>query len=147
MFKSVGFKVQLQLTAEKWSEFLPCSTDQEIRLNWSKIVGTKILQIFKLGLSLQKCLGFHSNSSTYKRETLITFLFFIFWRLVCYSLWDLRGFVPSNYTWIYWSKIYNQALVEHSCKKGCLCWCKSKERSSPWIRSLHVVVSVNYYMR
>ena len=35
-----------------------------------------------------------------------------------YSLWDLRGFVPSNYTRIYQSKIYNQALVEPSyCNK------------------------------
>ena len=33
---------------------------------------------------------------------------------MCYSLCDLRSFVPSNYTRIYQSKIYNQALVEHS---------------------------------
>ena len=32
-----------------------------------------------------------------------------------YSLWDLRGFVPSNYTRIYRSKIYNQAAIEPSC--------------------------------
>ena len=43
----------------------------------------------------------------------------MFWRrlrrLVCYSLRDLRGFVPSKYTRIYWGKIYNQAFVELSC--------------------------------
>ena len=34
---------------------------------------------------------------------------------MCYSLWDLRGFVPSNYTKINQSKIYNQVVVEPSC--------------------------------
>ena len=76
---------------------------------------------------------------------------------------DLRGFVPSNYTRIYRSQNYNQALVEHSCcikiitegnlwvrsqshKQSSLCWCKSKKRGSLWIRSLHVVVLVSYYI-
>ena len=36
-------------------------------------------------------------------------------RLVCYSLWDLRDFVLSNYTRIYRIQNYNQALVEYSC--------------------------------
>ena len=130
-----------------------------------KIAGTKILQIFKSGSSLWKRLGFYSNFSTYKRETLTTF-FKLLRTLVCYSLWDLKSFVPFNYTRIYRSKIYNQALVEHSCcikiitngdlkplseisksqARGCFC-CKSKKRMSRWIRSLHVVVSVSYYMR
>jgi len=51
MLKSVGFKVQVQLTTEKGSEFLPYLTDQEIRLDRSKIVGTEILQNFKSGPS------------------------------------------------------------------------------------------------
>ena len=65
--------VQVQLTAEKGSMFLPCSTDREIRLDQSKIAGTEILQIFKIDPSPQKCLGFHTNFSTYKREILATF--------------------------------------------------------------------------
>ena len=114
MLKSVCFMVQVQLIVEKRREFLPCSANREIRLNWLKIVGIKFCRIFKPNPSPQKCSGFHSNFSTYKKETL-AMLFKFFERLVCYSLWDLRGFVPSNYTRIYWSKIYNQALVEHSC--------------------------------
>jgi len=43
MRKSVGFKFQVQLIVKKGREFLPCSTDQEIRLNRSKIIGTEIL--------------------------------------------------------------------------------------------------------
>ena len=85
-----------------------------IRFDWSKIVGTESCKIFKIGLSPRKWLGFHSNFFTYKREALITF-----WRLLenlCVTLWDLRGFVPFNYTKIYRSQNYNQALVEHS-------WC------------------------
>ena len=31
---------------------------------------------------------------------------------MCYSLRDLRGFVPSNYTRIYQSQNYNQELVK-----------------------------------
>ena len=81
----------------------------------SKITDTVFCRIFKQAQSPRKHLGLHLNFSTYKRETLATF-----WgcwrRLVCYSLWDLRGFVPSNYTRIYWSQIYNQALVKHSCR-------------------------------
>ena len=71
-------------------------------------------RIFKQDQSLRKRLGFHLNFSTYKRKTLA--MFWRCWRrLVCYSLWDLRGFVPSNYTRIYQSQNYNQAFVEHSC--------------------------------
>jgi len=29
----------------------------------------------------------------------------------------MKGFVPSNSTSIYWNKIYNQLLVEFSCRK------------------------------
>ena len=35
-----------------------------------------------------------------------------FARLVCYSLSDLKGFVLFNYTSVYRSKIYNQALIK-----------------------------------
>ena len=90
-----------------------------------------------------------------------------FERLVCYSLWNLRGFVPSNYTRFYRCLNYNQGLVElvsasRSTRKNdlkplsrvsksqsrvCLCCCKSKKRRSPWIQSLYIVVSVSYYMR
>ena len=35
-----------------------------------------------------------------------------FRRLVYYSLWDLRGSVPSSYTRFYWRLNYNQGLVE-----------------------------------
>ena len=114
MLKSVGFKVQHQLGTEKGSEFLPCLIDWEFRLDQSKIPGIKILQIFKPGPSPWKRLGFHSNFSTYKRETLATF-FMTFRKLVCYFLWNLRGFVSFNYTRIYRNKNYNQAFVEHSC--------------------------------
>ena len=72
MLKSVGFKVQVQLTVEKGRQFLPYLTDREIRLNRLKIAEIEILQNFKLGLSPRKHLGFHSNFSTYKRETLAT---------------------------------------------------------------------------
>ena len=68
-------------------------------------------RIFKQDQSPWKRLGFHLNFSTYKRKTLA--MFWRYWRrLVCYSLWDLRGFISSNYTRIYQSQNYNQELVE-----------------------------------
>ena len=153
-------------TAKKRVENLPSSINQKIRLNRSKIAEKLILQNFKRGPSLWKCLGFQSNLSTYKRETLATF-FRLLGRHMRYSLWNLRDFVPSNYTSVYQSKIYNQAMVEPSCyykdqqlrvirnlwvgsqshKRGCLCSSKSKERKSLWIRRLHMVMSVSYYLR
>ena len=48
-----------------------------IRLDRLRIVEKEIPQNFKLGPSLLKCLKFHSNLSTYKRETLT-----MFWRLL-----------------------------------------------------------------
>ena len=86
MLKSVGFKFLVQLTAKKGREFLPCSTYPEIRLDQSKIIGTEILQIFKPGPNLRKRLGFHSNFSTYKRETLT--MFFRILEDLCVTLYE-----------------------------------------------------------
>ena len=173
MLKGVGFKLQVRADCRK-------EKSESAKLNWSRtgpnrlrtrpdrsrIIEKEILQNFKSGPSSQKQLGFHSNLSAYKKETLATF-WRPFGRLVCYSLWDLRGFVPSNYTRIYWSKIYNQAVIEANCYYkdqqlnviwnlwvgsqshmcGCLCWCKSKKRRRLWIRSLHIVMLISYYVR
>ena len=148
---------------------MPSSIDRKldpINRESQKKKKKKILQIFKSGLSPRKRLGFQFNLSTYKRETLATF-FRLLGRHMRYSLWNLRDFVPSNYTSVYQSKIYNQAMVEPSCyykdqqlrvirslwvgsqshKRGCLCSSKSKERKSLWIRRLHMVMSVSYYLR
>ena len=107
MLKGVGFKYQVRVDCRK-------GKSQFAKLDWSRIAEKEILQNFKPGPSPRKRFGFHSNLSTYKRETLATF-----WKpledLCVYSLWDMRGVVPSNYTSIYRSKIYNQALVKPSC--------------------------------
>ena len=113
MLKGIGFKLQVQLIANKGSHFLPSSTNQEIRLNWSRITKIKFCKMFKQGPSPRKRLGFHYNLSTSKGKP--SYVFLTFERLVCYSLWNLRGFVPSNYTRIYRSKIYNQVVIEPSC--------------------------------
>ena len=70
---------KFELTAEKRSQNLPSSIDR-LR-NEEK----EFLQNFKSSPSLQKRLAFQSNLSTYKKETLATFLKF-FGRLVCYFL-------------------------------------------------------------
>ena len=114
MLKSGDFKVQLHLIAKKRKCGSILLDRSRIRLDRLKIAGLVFLQNFQIGPSPQKRLGFHLNFSIYKRETLATF-WRLFGRLVCYFLWDLRGFVPSNYTRFYWSKNYNQVLVEHSC--------------------------------
>ena len=80
-------------------------------LDWLKI--TVIVfprRLFQSNL-YKKCLGLHLNFSTYKKEN-PSYILKTFRRLVCYSLWDLRGFVPSNYIRFYWSLNYNQGLVE-----------------------------------
>ena len=150
-------KEELEFAKLDWSK---------IRFDWSKIAKIRFCKFLKQGPSLQKCLEFQSNLSTYKRETLATFWWF-FGRLVCYFLWDQRGVVSCNYTSVYWSKIYNQALLQPSCcfkdqqvkviwnfsmgsqshKRGCLCCNKSKKRRNMWIQSLHVVMSISYYLR
>ena len=157
MLNGVGFKFQVQVDCRK-------EKSQSAKLDWSRIVEKEILYNFKSSSSPWKWLGFQSNLSTYKRETLA-----MFFKLLdlCYSLWDLRDFVLSNYTSIYWNKIYNQVVIEPSCyykdqqlrviwklwvgsqshKRGCLCCSKSKERRNSWIQSLHVVVSVSYCLR
>ena len=99
MLKSVGFKVQVQLTVEKGRQFLPYSIGREIRLDRLKIIGTEILQIFKPGPNRRKCLGFHSNFSIYKRKTLTTFFKFLE-DLVLLFVRSER-FVSSNYIRIY----------------------------------------------
>ena len=42
--------------------------------------------------------------------------------------------------------IWNLWVRSQSHKQSSLCWCKSKKRGSLWIRSLHVVVLVSYYI-
>ena len=109
MLKGVCFKFQVQVDYRK-EELESVKLDRSrIRPNRSRIAEKEFLQNFKSGPSQRKHLGFQSNLST-----LATFLK-TFGRLVCYSLWDLRGFVPSNYTSVYQSKIFNQVLVEPSC--------------------------------
>ena len=73
MFKSISFKIQVQLTAEKGSQFQSSSTDREIRLDRSRITEIRFYKSVKQGPIPRKRLGFHSNLSTYKRETLATF--------------------------------------------------------------------------
>ena len=78
MLKDVYFKLQVRANYRKKSQNLPSSIDQELdRPDRFRIVEKEILQIFKSGPSPRKCLGFQSNLSTYKRETLTTF-----WRLL-----------------------------------------------------------------
>ena len=109
-----SFKFQVQVDYRK-EELESAKLDRSrIRPNWSRIAEKEFLHNFKSGPSPRKRLGLQSNLSKYKRETLATFLK-TFERLVCYSLWNLRGFVPSNYTSVYQSKIFNQVVVEPSC--------------------------------
>ena len=160
---------KFELIAKKKSQNLLSSIDWKLGSTNRESQKIDYAEFFKQCPSPRKRLGFQSNLSTYKRETLTMFWKFIFTfgRLVCYFLWDLSGVVPSNYTSIYQSKIYKQALVEPSCcykdqqlkviwnlwvgsqshNRGYLCSYKSKKRRSSWIRSLHVVVSVSYYLR
>ena len=70
---------KFELTAEKRSQNLPSSIDR------SRNEEKEFLQNFKSSPSPQKCLAFQSNLSTYKKETLATFLK-NFGRLVCYFL-------------------------------------------------------------
>ena len=108
------FKLQVWANCKKEESEFAKLNRSKIRFDQSKIAEIKFRKFLKQGPSLQKHLGFQSNFSTYKRETLATFWRF-FGRLVCYFLWDQRGVVPCNYTSVYWSKIYNQVLVEPSC--------------------------------
>ena len=64
---------KFELTVEKGSHILPSSTDREIRFDQSRIAEIRFCIMFKQGPNPQKFLGFHSNLSTYKRETLATF--------------------------------------------------------------------------
>ena len=50
---------------------------------------------FKLGPSPRKCLGFQSNTTRYKKETLTTFSHI--WETLKVLLWDLKGIVPSSF--------------------------------------------------
>ena len=166
MLKAVSFKLQVRANCKKDELEFAKLDRSRIRPNRLRITKIKFCIIFKSGPSPREHLGFQSNFSTYKRETLAMFCK-LFGRLVCYSLWDQRSFVPYNYTRVYRSKIYTQAVVEPSCcykdqqlkviwnlwvgsqshMRGCLCCIKSKKKRSPWIRSLHVIVSVSYYLR
>ena len=155
MLKGVGFKLQVRADCKKEESESAKLDRSRIGPNRLRIVEKEILQNFESSPSSRKRLRFHSNLSTYTRETLATF-WRPFGRLVCYSLWDLRGFVPSNYTRIYRSKIYIQAVIEPNCcykdqqlkviwnlwvgsqshMCGCLCCYKSNKRRNSWIRSL-----------
>ena len=157
------FKVQL--IAKKWFQVLHFSTDREIDPTdqksqiWSSAEGyfsPITTKTFRVSLKL---LQIYKENPNYILKT--------FRRLVYYSLWDLRGSVPSSYTRFYWRLNYNQGLVElvaesRSSRRSdlkllsgvsktqarvCLCCCKSKKRRSPWIRNLHVVVLISYYWR
>ena len=154
---------KFELIVEKRVENLPSLIDWKLDSTDRKSQN-QIMQNFKIGSKPAKTyrvsiqlIHIEKGNPSYVLKT--------FGKLVCYSLWDLRGVVPSNQTSIYWNKIYNQALVEPSCcykdwqlkviwnlwvgsqshKRGCLCYSKSKKRRSLWIWSLHVVVSVSYY--
>ena len=101
---------EVQLFAEKKSEVLPFSTDRELSMTDRKSQ-TQFFCKFLNKPKPTKTFRISLNFSAYKRETLATF--WVCWRrLVCYSLWDLRGSVPFNYTRFYWSLNYNQGLVE-----------------------------------
>ena len=73
MLKGVGFKVQVRVDCRKGNSQFAKLNRSRIRLERSRIAEKVILQNFKLGPSLQKYLGFHSNLSTYKKEILATF--------------------------------------------------------------------------
>ena len=49
MFKSISFKIQVQLTAEKGSQFQSSSTDREIRLDRSRITEIRFYKSVKQG--------------------------------------------------------------------------------------------------
>ena len=87
MLKSIGFKLQVQLTAEKGSKFQSSSTNRETRLDRSGITEIKFCKSLKQGPSLRKRLGFHSNLSTYKRETLV--MFFRLLEDLCVTLYEI----------------------------------------------------------
>ena len=73
MFKCVGFKFQVQANHRKGKSQSAKLDQLRIRLDRSRIEEKVILLNFKSGPCLQKRLGFHSNLSTYKRETLTKF--------------------------------------------------------------------------
>ena len=73
MLKCVGFKFQVQANRRKGKSQSAKLDQSRIRLNRLRIGEKEILLNFKSGPCLQKHLGFHSNLSTYKRETLATF--------------------------------------------------------------------------
>ena len=84
------------------SAFLDRSRNRPDR---SKIADMVFCRRFILVQSLQKRLGFHLNFSKYIKKTLTTF-----WRLLedlCITLWDSRGFLPSNHTRFYQNLNYN----------------------------------------
>ena len=158
MLKSVGFKVQVQLTIEKRRQFLPCSTDWKSQ--------EQNLQNFHItGPSPRKRLEFHSNFFTYKKGTLATFFRLLedFFVTLC-EIWEVlyllitQEFTGVRSTIKRWQNIvstrrsllmviWNFWVKSQSHKQRCLCCCKSKERRSPWIWSLHMVMSISYYMR
>ena len=73
MLKCVGFKFQVQANHRKWKSQSAKLDQSRIRLDRSRIEENVILLNFKSGPCLQKHLGFHSNLSTYKKETLAKF--------------------------------------------------------------------------
>ena len=73
MLKGVGFKLQVRANCRKGKSQSAKLDRLRIRLDRSRIAKKEILQNFKSGPSPQKRLRFHSNLSTYKRETLATF--------------------------------------------------------------------------
>ena len=85
-----------------------------IRLNRSKIASPLFFAEFQTSPSLQKCLGFHLNFSTYKRETLATFR--SYWKDFCVTLceiWEVLYLLTTQESTRARTTIKH--LVKHNC--------------------------------
>ena len=165
MLKRVCFKVSSPADCRKRKWVSALLDWSRIKLGQLKIAGIEFYRIFKIGPSPQKCLGFHFNFFTYKRETLA--MFFRILEDLCVTLceiWEvLYLLITQESTRARSTMKYRQNIVaasrsllmgiwnlwvgSQSHKQVCLCWCKLEKRRSLWIRSLHMVMSVSYYMR
>ena len=165
MLKGLGFKLQVRVDYRKGKSHSAKLDWSRIWLECSRIAKKGILRNFKSGSNPWKRLEFHSNLFTYKKETLTMFFRLLEDLCVIFcEIWEVmyilttqestRGRSTIKHLWniVATSRsllmvIWNLWMRSQSHKQGCLCWCKSKKRWSLWIRSLHVVVFVSYYMR